>query len=164
VPVEIVGVDHVYVAVRDLAASVRFYDPVMRILGFRRLEGPLAGEPHVHYYNRQLGFTLRPARTGTPAHDPYAPGLHHLCFRVLDEAAVDRAAQELRAVGVALDGPRACPEYAPDYYAAFFRDPDGVRLELCNFWEGRRKRMFDWDAGTAGASASYPGSEATKKT
>ena len=36
--------------------------------------------------------------------------------------------------------------YAADYYAAFFCDPDGVRLEICNFWEGRRRRMFDWEA------------------
>jgi glyoxylase I family protein len=47
----------------------------------------------LHYYNRQFGYSLRPARESTPDHDPYAPGLHHFCFRVVDEAAVDRAAQ-----------------------------------------------------------------------
>jgi glyoxylase I family protein len=49
---------------------------------------------------------LRPAREGPPDHDPYAPGLHHLCFRVVDEAAVDRAARELREVGVETTEPR----------------------------------------------------------
>jgi len=49
----------------------------------------------LHYYNRQFGYSLRPARESTPDHDPYAPGLHHFCFRVVDEAAVDRAAQAL---------------------------------------------------------------------
>jgi catechol 2,3-dioxygenase-like lactoylglutathione lyase family enzyme len=144
--VEVIGVDHVYVAVRDLRASEQFYDRAMQILGFRKVAGPLHGEPHVHYFNRQLGFTLRPARDGTPDHDPYAPGLHHFCFRVLDEAAVDRAARELRAVGIDASAPRTYPEYSPDYYATFFSDPDGVRLEVCNFWEGRRRRMFAWDA------------------
>ena len=143
--VEVIGVDHVYLAVRDLRASEAFYDRVMGVLGFRKLAAPLAGEPHVHYYNRQLGFTLRPARSDVP-HDAYAPGLHHFCFRVVDEAAVDRAARELRAAGVEVSEPRPYPEYSPDYYAAFFADPDGIRLELCNFWEGRRRRMFDWDA------------------
>lgn len=145
-PVEVIGLDHVYIAVRDLRASEAFYDSVMQVLGFRKNEEPLAGEPHIHYYNRQFGFTLRPAREGTPGHDSYAPGLHHLCFRLLDEAAVDRAVGELRALGIAVTDPRVYPEYSPDYYAAFFSDRDGVRLEICNFWERRRKRMFDWQA------------------
>ena len=147
-PVEVIGIDHVYLAVRDLARSVAFYDPVMAVLGYRKAESTIAGDPHVHFYNRQFGFSLRPARAGTPAHDPYAPGLHHFCFRVVDEAAVDRAAAELRAGGVDVTEPRRYPEYAPDYYATFFMDPDGIRLEVTNFREIRRRRMYDWDAPT----------------
>ena len=146
-PVEVIGIDHVYVTVRDLVRSVAFYDRVMTVLGYRKLESTVGGDPHVHYYNRQFGFSLRPGRPGTPAHDPYAPGLHHFCFRVVDEAAVTRAAGELRAAGVEVSEPRVYPEYAPDYVATFFVDPDGVRLEITNFRENRRKRMFDWDAG-----------------
>ena len=106
-PVEVIGIDHVYVTVRELARSQRFYDGVMRALGYRRVESVIGGDPHVHYYNRQFGFSLRPARPGTPAHDPYAPGMHHFCFRVVDEAAVDRACSELRALGVAATDPEA---------------------------------------------------------
>ncbi len=142
-PVEIIGIDHVYLAVRDLRAAESFYDRVMQVFGFRKLVEPLHGEPHIHYYGRHFGFTLRPARPGTPDHDPYAPGMHHLCFRVSDEAAVDRAANELRAAGIEVSKPRLHPEYAPDYYATFFSDRDGVRLEICNFWEARRRRMAE---------------------
>lgn len=149
--VEVLGFDHVYLAVRDLAAAAAFYDRVLvGVLGFRKAEEPLAGEPHVHYFNRQFGFSLRPARPGTPDHDPYAPGLHHLCFRVLDEAGVDQAARELRAAGVEPTEPRVYPEYSAGYYAIFFSGPDGVRLEICNFWEGRRRRMAEGPAGGAG--------------
>lgn len=140
-PVEVLGIDHVYLAVRDLARSARFYDGVMAALGYRRVDAPIGGDPHVHYYNRQFGLSLRSARAGTPSHDPYAPGLHHFCFRVLDPAAVDQAAAELRALGVPASEPRLYPEYAPDYYATFFDDPDGIRLEITNFREQRRKRM-----------------------
>jgi len=145
VAVEVLGIDHVYLAVRDLARSTRFYDGVMTVLGYRRAEGAIGGDPHVHYYNRQFGFSLRPARAGTPAHDPYAPGMHHFCFRVIDARAVDRAAAELRAAGVSVSDPRLYPEYAPDYYAVFFDDPDGIRLEITNFRAQRRQRMYAWD-------------------
>jgi glyoxylase I family protein len=145
-PVDVIGIDHVYIAVRDLARSEAFYDRVMEILGFRKGTRAIGGEPHRHYYNRQFGFSLRPARPGTPAHDPYAPGLHHFCFRVLDEACVDRAAQQLQSAGIDATPPQYYPEYAPDYYATFFADPDGVRLEITNFRQQRRQRMYDWDA------------------
>ncbi len=144
-PVEVIGIDHVYLTVTDLARSKRFYDGVMKVLGYAQVESAIGGDPHVHYYNRQFGFSLRPERTNT-AHDPYAPGLHHFCFRVVDERAVDRACAELRALGVTATAPRLYPEYSADYYATFFEDPDGIRLEITNFREARRRRMYDWDA------------------
>jgi glyoxylase I family protein len=144
--VEVIGIDHIYVAVRDLRRSEEFYDRAMAVLGYRKRASVIAGDPHIHYFNRQFGFSLRPARDGTPDHNSYAPGLHHFCFRVVDEAAVDRAATALRATGVEVTEPRSYPEYAPDYYATFFEDPDGIRFEVTNFREQRRKRMYDWDA------------------
>ncbi len=144
--VEVTGIDHVYIAVRDLGRSEKFYDGVMSALGFRKGRSEIAGDPHLHYYNRQFGFSLRPARAGTPDHDPYAPGLHHFCFRVEDEPAVDAAAAALRRRGVEVTDPAYYPQYAPDYYASFFCDPDGVRLEITNFRAERRRRMNDWNS------------------
>jgi catechol 2,3-dioxygenase-like lactoylglutathione lyase family enzyme len=75
VPVEVVGIDHVYVTVRDLERSEQFYDRAMGVLGFRKGRSPIGGDPHVHYYNRQYGYSLRPARrappTTTPTHLAY---------------------------------------------------------------------------------------------
>ena len=145
-PVEVIGIDHVFVAVRDMKTSEEFYDRVMPILGFRKGDGEIGGDPHIFYYGRHTVYALRPARKGTLDHDPYAPSLHHLCFRVVDEEAVDRAASELAEAGVEATEPRYYPEYGPDYYATFFEDPDGVRLEVMNFRELRRKIMYDWKA------------------
>ena len=145
-PVEVIGIDHVFFAVRDLRVSEEFYDRVMGVLGFRKGEASIGGDPHIIYYNRRFVYSLRSAREGSPDHDPYAPGLHHFCFRVVDEAAVNRVAVELVDTGVAVTEPRYYPEYGPDYYATFFEDPDGIRLEVMNFRELRRKIMYDWEA------------------
>ncbi len=144
--VEVIGIDHVFVTVSDMPRSEGFYDRVMPVLGFRKGHGTIGGDPHLFYYNRQFVYSLRPAREGASDHNPYAPGLHHLCFRVVDEAAVDRAVRELREAGVEATEPRYYLEYASDYYATFFEDPDGIRLEVVNFREIRRKVMYDWEA------------------
>ena len=58
---------------------------------------------------------------------------------------MDRAARELEEAGVDATEPRYYPEYAPDYYATFFTDLDGIRLEVTNFREVRRKLMYHWE-------------------
>ena len=140
---EIIGIDHIYLAVSDLARSERFYDIVMRALGFRRNEFKLEGDKHIQYYNRHFGYVLRPARSGR-GHDPYSSGLHHLCFRVDSIADVQSIARDLRAAGVDATEPILYPDYAPDYWATFFTDPDGVRLEVTNYRQERRERHDKW--------------------
>lgn len=142
---EIIGIDHVYLTVTDPAVSERFYDRVMiETLGFRKNRFSLGGEPHVQYYNRHFGVVLRPARARA-AFDAYAPGLHHLCLRVDRVEDVREVADRLRALGVAASPARAHAEYAPDYWATFLEDPDGIRLEITNYRQERRERHDRWE-------------------
>lgn len=146
---DVLGIDHVYFSVSDLAVSERFYDRVLvEALGHVKVHAPVGGDPHVHYINRHFSIALRPARSRA-AHDPYGPGLHHFCLRVEDAAAVDRVARALSASGIAASEPRLHPEYAADYYATFFDDPDGLRLEVTNFRAERRERNVGWEAWAA---------------
>ena len=142
---DIIGIDHIYFTVRDLKRSESFYDRLMPALGFRKNEFALRGERHVQYYNRHFGLVLRPAHSGTPAHDPYAPGLHHLCLRVEGRTEIDAIADRLRNLGIEAESPRLYPDYAPDYYALFLQDPDGLRLEITNYRAERRQRFERWD-------------------
>jgi len=141
---EIVGIDHIYVSVSDLKRSEAFYDRAMGALGFRKNEFEIGGDRHVQYFNRQFGFVIRPARSKA-GHDPYAPGLHHLCLRVDGAADVADAADRLRAAGIAATAAAPYPEYAPDYVATFFEDPDGLRLEITNYRAERRRRHDAWE-------------------
>jgi catechol 2,3-dioxygenase-like lactoylglutathione lyase family enzyme len=140
---EIIGFDHVYIAVSDLPRAEAFYDRVMTLVGFRKNAFTLGGEAHVQYYNRHFGLVLRTARRVAP-HDPYAPGLHHLCLRVETIADVASVADALRAAGIDATPARNYPEYADDYWATFFSDPDGIRLEVTNYRRERRERHDRW--------------------
>ena len=79
---EVIGIDHIYIAVSDMTRSEVFYDLVMTELGFRKNSFVLNYAGHIQYYNRQFGYVLRPANEDTPTHNSYHTGLHHLCFRV----------------------------------------------------------------------------------
>jgi len=142
--IEVIGIDHIYLAVSDVRRSEEFYDRIMPLLGFKKNSFQNEGDLHIQYYNRHFGLVLRPARTKT-AHDPLAPGLHHFCFRVEVRAAVDGVATGFAELQIECSAPQYYPEYAPDYYAIFFRDPDGVQLEVTNYRQERRKRFVDWD-------------------
>ena len=141
---EIIGIDHIYVTVSDMKRSEKFYDAVMRVLGFRKNQFQIDGEQHIQYYNRHFGYVLRPARS-LNVHDPYAPGIHHFCLRVESEEEVKEAARRLKEQNIFVSGPRQYPEYAPDYFAVYFSDPDGLRLEITNYRQERRQRHDDWE-------------------
>ena len=140
---EVIGIDHIYLAVSDLARSEAFYDLVMTALEFRKRPFSLGGEPHIHYFNRHFGIVLRPARSNR-LHDPYTPGLHHLCFRVEAREDVSAFAAALNAANITVSESQLYPQYAPDYFACFFDDPDGIRLEVTNYRAEQRHRHDHW--------------------
>jgi catechol 2,3-dioxygenase-like lactoylglutathione lyase family enzyme len=141
---EALGIDHVYLAALDLWRSETFYDLVLvGALGFRKSRFTLGAGSHLSYFNRHFGIVVRPARR-TTANDPYAPGLHHLCLRVDKVEDVGQVALDLQAAGLRTTSPMLYPEYAPDYWAIYLDDPDGLRLEITNYRQERRERHDRW--------------------
>ena len=141
---EVIGIDHIYITVSDLQRSESFYDHVLlETLGFRKNKFTLGSDPHVQYFNRHFGYVLRPSRN-SKEHDSYAPGLHHFCLRVESVPDVVAVANQLRAAGVKASEAKLYSEYAPDYWATFFTDLDGVRLEVTNYRQERRERHDKW--------------------
>ena len=127
-------IDHVSIAVRDLAAATRFYEPVLRALGFTKLrERPAT----VGFGKRYPEFWLN-LRPDMPPVDGDSGA--HVCLRAHDMAAVRAFHAAAVAKGAANDGESGLrPEYNAAYYAAFIRDPDGNRVEVVTFVDQSRE-------------------------
>jgi catechol 2,3-dioxygenase-like lactoylglutathione lyase family enzyme len=115
-------IDHVGFEVSDLARSASFYDAVFYALGARRL---LQSE-HAVAYGVNSPEVWIVVRGRAPA-----PGYGHLALEANGKPAVDAA----HAAGVANGGvdegpPGQRPQYGRRYYAAYMRDPDGLRVEV----------------------------------
>jgi glyoxylase I family protein len=116
--------NHVDVVVSSLERSLPFYRELLQRLG-REGEGTIEGErgERVHYLDGGLGLRERQSDGDV---DRYALGLHHLAFDAASRAVVDDVAAWARDIE---SGP-AEYDYSPGYYAVFFYDPDGIKLEI----------------------------------
>jgi catechol 2,3-dioxygenase-like lactoylglutathione lyase family enzyme len=115
-------IDHVGFEVSELARSARFYDAVFGALGARRM---FDSEHAVAYgINAPVVWIVVRGR-------PPAPGYGHLALEASGKAAVDAAHAAGLASGGSDDGaPGRRPQYGARYYAAYMRDPDGLRVEV----------------------------------
>jgi catechol 2,3-dioxygenase-like lactoylglutathione lyase family enzyme len=121
-------IDHISIGVRDLALSVRFYDSVLTVLGYRKLQ---VQPGTVGFGKRYSEFWLnhRPDMA-VSEHDT---GMH-VALRAASTQAVDDFYQAALRAGGSSDGaPGFRPEYRDGYYAAFIRDPEGNRIEAVTF-------------------------------
>jgi catechol 2,3-dioxygenase-like lactoylglutathione lyase family enzyme len=132
--------------VSDPSRSIPFYASFFEALGFARFPST-----HPEFTGKQprraawfirypeggfFGIEVRPARSESQEkeHDRYAPGLHHLAFHAESRSVVDRVHDRVCASGGRVLDPPADYSgdegYSEGYYAVFFADPDGVKLEV----------------------------------
>jgi glyoxylase I family protein len=131
----LVGLGHVDLVCRDVERSLAFYAAVFGPLG---LEAPAVFEGErgeaIHYLRFPVrgsgSIGLRQAQSEQPF-ELYAPGLHHVALAVESRADVDAAHAAAVVAGArVLHEPQRWPRYHPEYYATFFLDPDGFRVEV----------------------------------
>jgi glyoxylase I family protein len=123
--------NHVDICVSSMERSLPFYRELLAHLGTVD-EGSIRGERDevVVYLNLPGGaIGLRGAQTAATI-DRYAPGLHHLAFDAPSREVVDSIAAWAREQGAEIDGEPGERGYTPGYYAVFFFDPDGLKLEV----------------------------------
>jgi catechol 2,3-dioxygenase-like lactoylglutathione lyase family enzyme len=137
----VVNIDHVSVRVSDFAKSKAFYAQLFAFLGFKVL-----GE-----YDDAIGWTNGTSRYWIGQADAQARkhkyrigevGLHHLGFELRSRKDVDALQAFVKELGATIVDP--ADEYYDDYYAVFFLDPDGLKLEGMKWGErtqaAKRKR------------------------
>jgi catechol 2,3-dioxygenase-like lactoylglutathione lyase family enzyme len=114
--------DHISMQCADFTRSAAFYDAVLAPLGGRR----------IMEFGPAIGYGTPPNPTFWIGQQQTGDGFRetHIAFQAADRAAVRAFFEAARATGAeVLHEPRLWPEYHPDYYGAFMRDPDGNNVE-----------------------------------
>ena len=124
-------IHHVDLTVSDLARSGPFYEAVLGFLGYRPGQrGETWIDWDMNLPHCAPSIAIRLARSDRP-HDRYSCGLHHLAWVAASREDVDRLHARLIEIGATiLDPPADYPDYREGYYALFFTDPDGLKLEF----------------------------------
>jgi catechol 2,3-dioxygenase-like lactoylglutathione lyase family enzyme len=128
--VEVNGIAHIQLTVRDPDRCVPFWE---RLCHFLEMKTLIKGEGIVYCIGSRTGILVRggPPDKRDRAFDQQRPGLHHLCFRARRREDVDAihrfVADEL---GARIVHPPEEGAFAPGYYSVLFEDPDGIRVEV----------------------------------
>jgi catechol 2,3-dioxygenase-like lactoylglutathione lyase family enzyme len=113
-------IDHLWIGVRDLAASAAFYDTIARHTGLRRGRRWDAG---AQFRGAWATFTL--VADGRPPTENL-----HIAFPAPDRETVEEFHAAALAAGYESNGePGERPQYGPSYYGAFVLDPGGTNVE-----------------------------------
>jgi glyoxylase I family protein len=126
------GVHHVDLVVSSIERSLAFYRELLGPLGYHRI-GEVEGERgETIWYLMGPGSSigLRQAQSEGPEYDRYRVGLHHLALEAETRGLVDERAAWLRETGAEIESGPAAYGYSEGYYAVFFYDPDGMKLEI----------------------------------
>jgi len=126
------GVHHLDLVVSSIERSLPFYTSLLGPLGYHRV-GEVEGERgETIWYLSGPGTSigLREAQTESEEYDRYRIGLHHIAFEAESRAEIDERAAWLRTQAVEIESEPQEYTYQPGYYAVFFYDPDGMKLEI----------------------------------
>lgn len=122
-------IDHIQLVVRDLPASLRFYQAVLDVLQI-----PLGGQADSYFWADELFVST----ADSPAATGQLTGRHHLAFQAQDRAMVDAFHRAALAHGGRDNGAPGERPYHPGYYGAFVLDPDGNNIEAVFHGEAQR--------------------------
>ena len=119
---------HTSVAVSDITKSKRLYKGIFEQL---RWHIKYEDEESISFTDGRFEFWLITADNSGPGRQQGSVGFTHFAFRVQTKEEVDAFYKWLLTSSAVVDiEPKAYPEYTEKYYAVFFFDNDGTRLEV----------------------------------
>jgi len=127
------SVHHVDLVVSSIERSLPFYRELLAPLGFHRISEVEGERGETIWYLSSSGAELGLREAQTPSeggYDRYRVGLHHLAFEASSRGSVNERANWIRAQGAEIESGPEEYAYMPGYYAVFFYDPDGMKLEI----------------------------------
>ena len=135
----VVGIDHLVLSVGDLARSRAFYARVLGFLGFKLTYD---GGGFVGWSNGKTLFWIAQADSAG-AKRRYRKGdigFHHYAFELASRKAVDELGAFLAEIGAEVPDPPDSYNGDDKYYAVFFHDHDGMRLEAMHYGPARKRK------------------------
>jgi glyoxylase I family protein len=127
------GFHHVDIVASSIERSLPFYRDLLGPLGWHGISEVQGEQGETIWYlfgpGSSLGVREARSRRDKPF-DRYEVGLHHIAFEAVSRAAVNEAADWLRTQGAEIESGPEEYWYLPGYYAVFFYDPDGLKLEI----------------------------------
>lgn len=128
----VVAIDHLSIRVSDYETSKAFYSKLFGFLGFEISD---EYEDAIGWTNGNTRFWIGPADGAGRKHKHRIGevGFHHYAFQLRSRKDVDELQAFLEQEGVTIVDP--ADEYYEDYYAVFFLDPDGLKLEGMKYGE-----------------------------
>jgi glyoxylase I family protein len=131
------ALDHLDLVVTSLERSLPFYQELLGLTEASEIVGE-RGEKVVYISrpgeepagNFSIGLREKQSDAHATPYDRYGVGVHHVAFEVESREAVDERAAWLRAQGAEIESGPEEYDYSEGYYAVFFYDPDGLKLEL----------------------------------
>jgi catechol 2,3-dioxygenase-like lactoylglutathione lyase family enzyme len=128
----VVGIDHLVISVSDYQKSKDFYGRLFAFLGFEVSD---EYDQAIGWTNGNTRFWIGPADAKGRKHKHRIGevGFHHYAFELRSRKDVDELQAFLHELGASIVDPAG--EYYDDYYAVFFLDPDGLKLEGMKYGE-----------------------------
>ena len=124
---------HVDLVVSSIERSLPFYRELLAPLGFHRISEVEGERGETIWYLSGPGTYLGLREAQSPndeEFDRYRVGVHHVAFEAPSRFAVDDRADWLSSQGAEIESGPEEYSYVPGYYAVFFYDPDGIKLEI----------------------------------
>ena len=126
---DINGIAHIALSVRNISKSKSFYKKLMPFLGLKLVH---ESKKSIYHVGARTGILIQEVDKNITCSDfsQNNIGLHHFCFRARSKESIDLIKDKLLEINAKIIRGPLDGAWAPGYYYILFEDPDGIRIEV----------------------------------